>query len=936
MRLKTIGMAAGILLLTLAHRPLRADDALLIKDMESLRDSLPFKDPGRPTLTRRLADLHFQTAVEKDKTLILTGKGNVAEVTAHRERAARLYREAMDGEGGTYSALDGELKTKTQFQLARLDRMAGKRAQALASFTAVSTAPTAGQDLKREALLTMAEMREEDGLWKESLAAYQEALPLCRGPEAVSYVKYRIAWGYFRMNDYARAQSEIAEALWDGQGRPKEQVIADYVQFLSATPGVDGKDALTRIEPLAQKVNNANLINDLGNAFFAAGNRRAGVLVFSHLQRLRPSPFIAARLAEEYYGFRQWDDVKNTLSYLMGAAGAMTKLEPKQLEATDQILRRLVVQLDGERKSNPGQFQTETLQAIEVHLTLFPRSDVRTKMREGWLAAQVNEQAKMDRLAIWEKDDAASDKTAEHRWRQERAAIALRLKNHAVIREEATALSLNATDESQRREWSYIAGKAALDAGDSKAALMAFRDLAKPSTHPDQWAIQSQHLALDILNKQKRFDELAQQAALWTSDSALKSDKALSAEVATMDKVREEALFESAAGKGESVEALASFLSFCLEGKLKEKSCANAKVLAVKLGKQQELVQVLEAQNDQDALVVEYERMARFSDAAKILEARLDHASSETEWLKVVVLHQVAGDQEGSTRLLKKFALELQHRKKISPELEPALRMMYLTAGFSAGEILRLPWSAATKLHIAATLEDSGKGDAHSHKLVVSSTQDVGATWAELTIARLDAMDAKQRMIAFYGGNSRALFQKRLKALSAFADQTKKILPGARVPLRAHLLGRLSAAYKDLDKEIMATPLPVDLPAEQLAQVQEALESLAGPIRKEGEEYQALIEEQLATLTEDAPVWRQILSEGKDAVLAKLRSPARTTASTLTGLGTADRQSALNALAQNPRDVHALTQLRDDHLARGEEAPAAYFDGRIAESKGKL
>ncbi|MBY0515983.1 MAG: hypothetical protein K2P81_03670, partial [Bacteriovoracaceae bacterium] len=325
-----------------------ADDSILIRDMESLRDSLPFKDMGRPPLTRRLADLYFQKAVEDDKNLILTGNGSPAEITKMRDRAGKLYREALDGEKGTYPAIEGELKIKIQFQLARIDRMNGQRSKALETFQTITASPLAGKQLMRETLLTIAEMNDEDGKWEKAQEAYLKALPLCEGPEAISYVRYRLSWAYFRKGDIQTAQNEISQALYDAQGNPKDQVIADYIQFLAADTKTDGKAALLKIEALAQKARRPMLIDDLGNAFFAIGNRQAGVNVIAHAHRLKPDPFYAARLAEEYYGFRQWDDVTSSLNSLQSLSTKISGLEAKKKEAVDQMLRRLVVQIDGE------------------------------------------------------------------------------------------------------------------------------------------------------------------------------------------------------------------------------------------------------------------------------------------------------------------------------------------------------------------------------------------------------------------------------------------------------------------------------------------------------------------------------------------------------------------------------------------------------------
>ncbi len=928
--MKLLGMMIGIFGIGLLLGIARADDAMLIKDMEALRNSLPFRDPGRPTLTRRLADLCFQKAVTDDKNLILTGTGDAQAIRVLRERAARLYQEALDGEKGTFPVADGVMKSKIQFQLARLDRLAGKRAQALATLQVVAAAPASDANLKREALMTIAEMREEDGQWRESLVAYQAALPLCQGAELVSYVQYRIAWGHFRLNDLPRAQEAITQALWDGQGRAKDQVVADYIQFLAATPGTDGKAELVKIEALAQRARLPQLIEDLGNAFFAGGNRVAGVTVIAHEHRLRPGPFHAARLAEEYYGFRQWDEIRPTLASFRETVPQVAALDAKKRETVDQIMRRLVVQLDGERKSNQGRFAEEVCVAIDAYLAAFPASDIRLKMQEGWLAAQTDDDAKLARLAEWVKSDVAEAK----RWHQARAAIAVKRKDHALLRTETLALVALSKDEPVHREWSYVAAKAAMDAGDETVALTEFQMLARVEQGaPDKWAIQSQHLALDLLNRKKDFAGIAAQAQAWTNRTEWKQQAALTGELATMEKVRQEALFEAATSQGETTEALAQFTGFCVAGQFTDKSCPNARVLAVKLKRQEELVRVLEAQKDEEALVAEYERMGRFGAAAALLEKKLSVKSQEVEYLKTTLLYEIAGDKVAQARVSRALAARLQKQKQIAVALGAAAKSTFVAAGLTSAELMRLPWDPATKLSVAIAAEEAGKGDAQTRALVGAARTNLGPVWAKLAMERLEAMDAKQRAVGFYGGNSEALFKRRMNLLGAFATETKMMLPEAGHVLQAYWLGKLAAAYAAVDAEILATPIPAGVPADQVPQVHAALEQLAAPLRAQGLEYANLRTEPITALGAEAAAWEAAMAEGAASVhqkLLALRQPAATNSIARAGLA---RDSALAQLARDPADRTALEALRDDHAARHEPGPTAYFNGRLAESE---
>lgn len=895
-----------------------ANDKVLIREMEILRNSLPDNDPARPVLTRRLADVCFQKAIKDDKDLIANGTGSAAEVDALRLKAVGYYTEALP-------QATTELKHKIEYQLARLMRMQGQNTRALTAFGKLTAIPGMSAEILRESMLSIAEIYDEEGQWTQAQAAYLKAMPHAKDADGISYIRFRLAWAYFRKDQLALAQSEMANALYDSQNNLKEQAMLDYIQFLAATPQDSGAEALNKVEEIAIKEKRPEFLESLGEAYFSAGNNVAGVFVMTRIQAATPDPVRAARLSEEYYGFKRFDDMKAMLAYLQTQTASIAKLEPKKSEFIDQVLRRLVVQLDGQRKSNPGQFGPELVQAVDTHLALFPQSDVVEKMRSGWLAAENNEEAKIQRLAAWIQTQ--KDPALVRSYRQERAALGAKLKNNVVIREEARALAAS-TQDSESREWSYVEGKAALDMGEDTYALGVFQKLALKTDNPDKWAVQSQHLALDILNKQKRFQDLATQAALWTSVPALETSS-YKDDLKEMKRAGLEASFEHAATLGETPAALAEFNRFCQNGEFAEKSCTNAKVLAIKLKDQATLVQVLERQGDKDALVVEYERMGRFADAAKILESRMSAQDAEVEWIKISVLYQIAGDETSRARVLRRLSARLKSQKKMSAELAGTVRAAYQGSQVKGIELLGLPWSAADKIRLAADLESEGLGDAQTKKLVMTSKEDLGATWAKGVFERVKLADKKHRRVSFYKGDSRYLYQLRLRLLGRYAEEVKSVLPGASVPVRVVLLNDLARAYADIDQEILNTPMPAGMSEEQLAGAKEAMESLAAPLRAEGESYAKLSQDQLAGFAEAAD-WQDALAAGAEAVVAKLQADEashRTVAGT--GLPAEVRTAALLELARDPNSRSALETLKTDFNSRGDIAAAAYFSGRL-------
>lgn len=889
-----------------------ANDAVLIREMEILRHTLEEKDPSRAILTRRLADVCFQKAVQDDKDLIAHGKGSAAEVDALRLKAKNYYTEALLG-------ATPALKNKIDYQLARLMRMQGENMRALEAFARLTETKDVGQEILRESMLSIAEIQDEEGQWGKAIDSYQRAIPHALNADGAGYIRFRLAWAYFRKDQTELAQVEMAKALYDSQNNLKEQAMLDYIQFLAATPDKSAA-ALAKIEAIAQKEKRPEFVENLGEAFFSAGHNAAGVEVLGHIQKKTPDAVRAARLSEEYYGLKRFDDMLAMLSYLQKQN--MNALEAKKAEFIDQVLRRLVVQLDGQRKSNPGQFAVELVQALDTHMTLFPQSDVIEKMRSGWLLAETDNNKKMERLAVWIKTQ--TDPALVRSYRQERAALAAQSQNHAVIRTEAHELAL-ITPDAESRDWSYVEGKAALDMGEDSVALGIFQKLAGQTENPDKWAVQSQHLSLDILNKQKRFQDLATQAALWANVTAV----AFKADVLEMKRAGLEASFEHAATLGETAAALAEFKRFCLNGEFAEKSCTNAKVLAIKLKDQATLVAVLEKQNDQAALAVEYERMGRLFEAAKILENRLTGKESEIDLIKISVLYQISGDEESRARVLRKLSARLKTQKIMSPELTGLVRVAYKNSQIKTAELLSLPWSAADKIQLASELETNGLGDAQTKKMILASKEDLGSLWASNVFERARALDQKHRKVSFYKGDSRYLYQLRLRLLGKYAQEVKEILPGASMPVRIVLLNDLARAYADLDREILATPMPAGMTEEQLAQAAEAMEALAAPLRTEGESYAKLSQEQLESFPE-ALDWKAALEAGAEGVIAQMKtfeSASRTVTASV--MSREERGELLSALESDPNSRSALLKLQTVFKSRGEEAAAAYFSGRL-------
>jgi hypothetical protein len=340
---------------------------------------------------------------------------------------------------------------------------------------------------------------------------------------------------------------------------------------------------------------------------------------------------------------------------------------------------------------------------------------------------------------------------------------------------------------------------------------------------------------------------------------------------------------------------------------------------------------------DENALVLELERSGNFSEAASLLEKKLSATSDINSWLKVATFYQIADAKDSQVRVLRNLMKELKKSKKIDPKIENGLEATFLSAGFSATDLLPLPWSVSAKIRLAAYFEGKGAGDKFTHQLIVSSKEDLGYPWVKMVLEKISALDSHQRSIGFYGKNSRAQFQSRLKAIGKLAQEGKSFLPGASMPVRVYLIQSLELAYRDLDQEILSTPLPEGLDEQQVGEIKTALETLALPLRNEANTYQTLLSEQISQLGEKSDYWLESIKSGKDAFLAKVKEESSALSPQVgEGLTQIEVTSAMKSLSSNPDEKKSLEILRNHYQTRGEIAPAAYFNGRLSELETNL
>ena len=188
-----------------------------------------------------------------------------------------------------------------------------------------------------------------------------------------------------------------------------------------------------------------------------------------------------------------------------------------------------------------------------------------------------------------------------------------------------------------------------------------------------KWSILSQNLILDIFNQQKEYAKIIEQVAKWQDATKGTNNPLVVKEAQDMEKISVEAKFQYAAQTND-LEALQTFYNFCTKNIFAKKSCANAKVLAVKFTDQTKLISLLEKAKDEKALMAEYEIMGRFSDAAKLWEKlelnKKGRKAKYDTFLKIALLYELDQNWNHRDRILRKMMLKVRREKSIPADLE--------------------------------------------------------------------------------------------------------------------------------------------------------------------------------------------------------------------------------------------------------------------------
>jgi hypothetical protein len=909
-------IAASALFLSIT--PAFGNTRVVIDELRKLNASLSVSDPSHHEISLRLADrLADQALLTKDQS--------PTQAENDRLEAISLYQANLGSRAG-------EAQIRIQFQLARLysekayDAASLKMAKEL--FQKVS-ASTQTKELKRESFLRLAEFAET--ITKNSTEAsdyYRQALSLCEGTDSCSFSHYRLAWIERNQDRFPQALEEMKQALWDSKGQLREEAARDLVSFMGLTPDLADQN-ISFVDSLSKKVERPALLEDLAFAYLSNGFKQAGVKVLALTHARHPTVEGQMRLMEEYYGLRQWDQFRAVLSQFeetvqikvrsssTPATAVESNITLKNAAEVEKVGRRLATQLDGERTTDSTHFE-DFKKFTLTYLQLFPDSSDAPKIMEGLIAAEKDPQEKLSRLKEWLGSTRFHRSAADEiRLRELRASIAQKqaeqdVQANAIVMEEMDALILKGG--SKVREYRYQRARSAYAMKNFAVAIPEFEALSNPTqfsaTEIDVFAIQSQHLLLDVFNQQKDFSRLIIQSRLWTENTGFQNNAKIAADLKEMKEIAEQAGFESAIARGQSLESLDLFLDYCKSGKFVPKSCDNAKVLAISLNQHPKLIQILEVLSRQDpkayrtTLIDEYENGGYFEKTALAMQENSGNADFKTRF-KTALMFEVARNNPGRDSVLKTMSQAIQSKKlKLEPAEEKVMLSFLNDARLLRPEMMSVLTQNESKGYLAEQLEEQNIGNQQTLKVLLSFDSHQGSAWSKRVIEKAEILAAEEAKIKFHGRNGQVAFQKRvnrLKELNQFAD---RFLSGADAMTRSKLLSVLKNSHEQIATEIMQSPIPQNLNSEQVEQIQAGLSEMAKPFQ------------------EKVTMLQQMLDQETQKV-------GMTQSSAQAEFDEKNYQVAIGQLNQNPKEVTVLRTLKSLFETAGLSRPAAYFEGRI-------
>jgi tetratricopeptide (TPR) repeat protein len=928
-------LVAGFILLFFNAKVFAKENSsqYLISEMEALRDSLKIDDPKRIELTLRLADLYFDVSIQEGKS---------EDVKAQREnrlKALDLYKHSLNGTDNLKKAT-GLNRIKIQFQMARLLTRLNEGKMAEPYYLEIINNKETPKKMIEQSALALAEWHEDEAKYVDAKKYYDKAVLNCSDRNSCNYANYRLGWLYYKDTKLDDAILTMEKSIWTDETTLRENSLTDYILFLSNKEKSDGTRELEKIKKIAIKANRPEIIRQLVEAFYVAGNRFAGSTLLAELNKTDSNLYYEVRLLEEFYGFRNWDKVQHYLSVVEKRKVSDLPKKPEEAKEVLAIFRRFIVQVDAEMQVIPN-LKDVLKRSINSYVNLYPKDELRSKMQSGWLAATEDRKEKMEKLSSWIKDDLTykNDPSETRKLRQMRLALAQQEKNSAVIIEESRAIAEILKGTKEADEFIYVAAHEYYVQKNEVEALKLFNQVllsAKGNKEVSNWALLSENLILDIYNHQKNYDGIISSVNNWkefissanVSLDVLKESKSL-------ETILVQAEFEKAFSLKDTKEALLAFSNFCFNDQYSEKSCANAKVLSIKFKDQDRLIKILGKMGDHDAEATELELMGKFTEAAKVREQFLlsKNPPSIEEYIRTAFLHELNLDYKERDRVLSLMIEAFKGSSlKIPLEVEKAVYTALDEANLINEKALSMPWSVNYKIKMASRIQVVSP-NVESRNVLLSEKEGSGPVWSKVVLSHLEDELLKTNKIKFYGSQSKKLFKQRTSAIENFASLAKPKLETSDLEARVYILHMLKLAYKTMAQEILNSPIPDGLDAQTLNMVTTQITNMADPFDKVNEDYDRLITEQIKSLKQEdvkAKVSKNISGEVKNyADLIQYDGSEKVELKISQTFDQKEANLLRQKLLTEPEDKKVLSSLKELYTKNKCPRIASYYASRI-------
>lgn len=888
---------------------------LLIEEAEKLRSSLPRKEKQqRRTFTIRLANLYYSEALKLsvDKPDDINAQ---AKVSKYRQRALNYYKEYLSGDNGEYEKASGEQKAAAEFNMARIYADNGDVESARRLWEALAKEGEEYPKIASESALSLAELLEaKDPASNAAFEYYGKALAGEAKHDTRIYIHYRRAWIQRNQDKILPAIAELKEAMYDSKGQLKDEVVSDLIVFHSMS-AINPKDAIEYFESLGERINQNDLVTRLGDAYLAAGKKDAAIIVLANANGKEPNLLTQAKLLEETYGQRNWSMYEETLD---GVKAPDTKaLDEKAQKKVNAIFKRLIVQLDSERKTTPETLP-HYINTANLFLRFYPHDETSFKVVNS-LAGAYKEPEK--RIAFIQETLSSPilKLTAAQKTGLQEQLVGLFQKqgNHEAAATQAKTLAGTAAKNEDKRRFAFVEASELFDGGKVELALPLFAKIAQENGMDDMGR-KSLMIVVREKGKAKDYAAAVAMAKPWLAQAEKSEDVKKSTEYKAVHEVYESSEFEWATSMGDKPEALAIFNRYCNAKQFTPKSCDNAKGMAARIKDYDTLMALLKAENAADELATIYETNGFFADAAKYYDKKIlsKADAATTDFLKVALFYEIAGDKANHQAVLNKLSNKLKKGKFASEQEEALVLQTFKDAGMMGASILTLPWSEGNKCTMMDQLVMKGGNDGLK-KSIMNCKEATGPAWSEIVMNEVDGLYSAQDKIKFHGKKSEANFKRRLNAIKKLDASITKYLKLADQETSQALVKKGQQTYEKLSADIMATPIPQDTPEDQLPEIQKALADMAAPFNEKASAYAALVKS-----TPEA-----VATVGQEQTVAEKQPEA---------VPQDQVQSLVKILNQDPENREAIRRLYELYKSKEHKRIAAYFEGRLKSLEGSL